>query len=394
MRTHVLSSCLLLAVAACSPGEAARAPSRPVPLVPGTPRDAYALRAAAGHDEATIRAWEDASRRALRSGLGIPPAFRERVRFPAHEPHAVAWRFGLAAGQTIRVDITPLDGATPLFADVFEVVSDDIYRHVRTAQPGEDAFTFAPTAPATYVLRLQPRIGAGGTFDIAVRGDSPLLFPVAGFGPSAIGGRYGDPRDGGVRAHEGVDIFAPRGTSALAVADGIVTSVGRTSVGGNVVWLEDPVRGLSYYYAHLDAFRVRRGQRVRAGDIVGTVGSTGNASGGRPHLHFGVYRYGRTALDPAPFLHQPLLATDLTRPVDAPSLGRRTLSPSERVRLRRSPHPDGTVLAVLPAETPLLVIGAVGEWRRVVLDDGATGFLPARAADTAPADERQRTGGR
>ncbi|MBI4485879.1 MAG: M23 family metallopeptidase [Acidobacteria bacterium] len=83
--------------------------------------------------------------------------------------------------------------------------------------------------------------------------------------------------------HHGVDIFAPRGTPVLAAAGGIVTSGGTSSLGGNVVWIARPGRREAHYYAHLDRQLVTPGTFVEAGDVIGTVGNTGNARGTLPH---------------------------------------------------------------------------------------------------------------
>src|SRR5215216_3065854 len=101
----------------------------------------------------------------------------------------------------------------------------------------------------------------------------------------------GNPRSGG-RRHQGIDIFAPKDTPVLSTTSGLVTRVGTNNLGGQVVWILGP--GLErHYYAHLNrygAFRV--GDRVEAGAIIGYAGNTGNARGGKVHLHYGIYRNG------------------------------------------------------------------------------------------------------
>jgi hypothetical protein len=96
-----------------------------------------------------------------------------------------------------------------------------------------------------------------------------------------------------------VDIFAPRMTPVLTVADGLATPR-ENHLGGHTVWLSTP--GVSYYYAHLERAAIAAGERVRRGDVLGYVGNTGNAITTDPHLHFGVYRWGRGAVDPVPLL--------------------------------------------------------------------------------------------
>src|SRR5690606_16676185 len=111
-----------------------------------------------------------------------------------------------------------------------------------------------------------------------------------------------DPRDGDVRKHEGVDIFSSRGTPVVAASPGWVRRVGDNRLGGKVVWINNRELGISQYYAHLDSQLVRSGQQVNAGDTIGLVGNTGNAITTAPHLHFGIYKSGRGAVNPFPFL--------------------------------------------------------------------------------------------
>ena len=128
---------------------------------------------------------------------------------------------------------------------------------------------------------------------------------------------FGAERDGGQREHHGIDILAPRGAPVLSAGDGVVSSVAVTDIGGKVVWVLDPARDLSLYYAHLDSQGVSPGTRVRAGDALGTVGNTGNARTTVPHLHFGIYRPARGA--------------------DRPAAVRRTSRPRRRRRRWRTP---------------------------------------------------------
>jgi murein DD-endopeptidase MepM/ murein hydrolase activator NlpD len=102
---------------------------------------------------------------------------------------------------------------------------------------------------------------------------------------------WGAPRSAG-RRHEGIDIFAPKGTPVLSTTRGVVTRIGTNRLGGQVVGVLGP--GLEWhYYAHLDRFGAyREGDVVNAGDVLGYVGTTGNARGTPPHLHYGIYRAG------------------------------------------------------------------------------------------------------
>lgn len=118
---------------------------------------------------------------------------------------------------------------------------------------------------------------------------SGWLAPLRDLGAHAVVGRFGDPRDGGRRSHEGIDILADRGTPVLAPVDGRVIVSGQRGRAGNVVVLESDQDGRELWFMHLDSREVTRGSRVRAGDRIGTVGNTGNAEGTEPHLHFEVH---------------------------------------------------------------------------------------------------------
>lgn len=116
-----------------------------------------------------------------------------------------------------------------------------------------------------------------------------ILVPVIGVEAREVSDTFGAPR-GADRKHEGVDIFAPRGTPILSATQGIVARVGTNRLGGNIVFVLGP-GGERYYYAHLDTIDslLTEGMIVGTTTILGTVGTTGNASGTPPHLHFGIY---------------------------------------------------------------------------------------------------------
>jgi murein DD-endopeptidase MepM/ murein hydrolase activator NlpD len=125
---------------------------------------------------------------------------------------------------------------------------------------------------------LQPQLTAGG-----------YVFPV--YGPSSFGDSFGAFRgDVSGNWHHGDDIFAPLGAPILACADGLVFSVGWNDVGGNRLWLRDS-QGNEFYYAHLSAFTplAQNGVHVKAGEMLGFVGNTGDAQGTPTHLHFEVH---------------------------------------------------------------------------------------------------------
>jgi murein DD-endopeptidase MepM/ murein hydrolase activator NlpD len=129
-----------------------------------------------------------------------------------------------------------------------------------------------------------------------------LPMPVVGVRPGDLEDNFGESRDGGRRKHRGLDIFAPRGSEIVAVTDGVVSYIGEQPKGGRCLWLVDE-HGMSFYYAHLDRWSagLYEGEEVHIGDILGFVGTTGNAVGTSPHLHFQVARDDEP-IDPYPLL--------------------------------------------------------------------------------------------
>ena len=117
--------------------------------------------------------------------------------------------------------------------------------------------------------------------------DRPLGVPVAGVSRARLVSTFGARRDGGRRRHQGVDIFAPRGTPVLAAHDGVVVHIGHARLGGLVVHTFGR-RGVLAYYAHLDHLRrgLVVGELVVEGEVLAYVGNTGNARTTPPHLHF------------------------------------------------------------------------------------------------------------
>ena len=151
--------------------------------------------------------------------------------------------------------------------------------------------TPAPAAPgAATVHDAAPREATGdGAALLAAR--HPML-PVEGIAPASISDNYEQGR--GSRKHEAIDIMAARGTRVFAVDDGKLVKLFHSVPGGITAYQFDPQGRLAYYYAHLDRYAdgLKEGMAIKRGDLIGYVGSTGNASPDAPHLHFAVFVLG------------------------------------------------------------------------------------------------------
>ena len=132
--------------------------------------------------------------------------------------------------------------------------------------------------------------------------DAQIAVPVEGVRVGQIEDTWHAPRSGG-RLHEGQDIFARRGTIVRSATEGYVIRVGENQLGGNTVLIAG-AGGRSYYYAHFDAYApgLAVGDYVTPETALGFVGTTGNAAGTAPHLHFGVYTPVAGAINPLPLL--------------------------------------------------------------------------------------------
>jgi murein DD-endopeptidase MepM/ murein hydrolase activator NlpD len=121
--------------------------------------------------------------------------------------------------------------------------------------------------------------------------DRDLAMPVQGVDAGDLRDTFADSRGGG-RAHEAIDIMAPRHTPVRAVEEGVIQKLFTSAGGGLTIYQFDPTGTFTYYYAHLDRYApgLREGQQVRRGDVIGYVGSSGNASPNAPHLHFAIFR--------------------------------------------------------------------------------------------------------
>ncbi len=176
-----------------------------------------------------------------------------------------------------------------------------------STDPGRRIVVAAYNASAAYVrdvLAWMQRYLTEATHVTSLSGSGPIACPVVA--PVQFIDSWHFPRSGG-RVHLGQDLFAVRGQPLVAVDDGEVVEIRRGSgLGGDIIWLRTDV-GHHWYYAHLSAFApgLAAGDRVARGQVIGAVGTTGNAATTPPHLHIQWRPDGRRAADVNPY---PLLS--------------------------------------------------------------------------------------
>ncbi|MBC7561840.1 MAG: M23 family metallopeptidase [Gemmatimonadaceae bacterium] len=374
---------LLFTLASCGPSGSLRT----LGIAPKTGHERYArsLRDAGLDNAALGREWLAAADSALRAPYQLALPARELGVYSRSEARAGAYRIALRAGERLRVTLRADGQPARLYLDLFTLTGDTAapFEHRVSAReevaPDSAAalliLEYEATSDASVALRLQPELLRSGRFELTGRVEPILAFPVEGRGNDAIQSLFGVDRDGGARAHHGIDIFAPRGTPVLAATDGIVRSTAPNDLGGNVVWLADIARGQSLYYAHLDRQAVSAGQRVRTGDTLGFVGNTGNARTTAPHLHFGIYTRGGP-IDPLRHVRQ-VASRPRAITGDTAALGKRAVATAGGA-LRDAPGDAGAILLQIPRQSAVQVMGANADAYRVQLDDGTSGYLPSR----------------
>jgi murein DD-endopeptidase MepM/ murein hydrolase activator NlpD len=199
---------------------------------------------------------------------------------------------GLPAGSEIIIGRADVATSMPAVTTTTVTTPTTTEKKTTTQRPpGPQRTTRAPLPkppePPSGVRGIRKPVRPAPTDISAPLSPGGYVFPV--YGPSSFSDTYGAPR-ANVSWHHGEDIFAPLGAPILAVADGTVFSVGWNDVGGYRFWLRDR-QGNQFYYAHLSAYSplAVNGRDVKAGDVIGFLGNTGDAQSTPYHLHFEIH---------------------------------------------------------------------------------------------------------
>jgi murein DD-endopeptidase MepM/ murein hydrolase activator NlpD len=367
MKKYILLFCLSFCLLSCNSLKSVKQV-----LLKTSPYEDYvqSLKKAGLKETRLAKAWIDAGNQALHDSILVTLPFAETGFFEGNTPQARSYRFHIHAGQVLTINGQTKTTASSalVFADVF-LWKEDHWQSLVHADSGL-TITYEFSKEELCLLRIQPELLSDTWYSLTIASQPSLINPVKGANNKSIGSFYGNARDAGKRKHEGIDIFAPKGTPVIAPADGIVYSAGTNNLGGKVIWLYDMKRNQTYYFAHLDSQWVNAGKQLKQGDTLGQVGNTGNALHTASHLHFGIYRNG--SQDPLYYVQTtPVLATailDTSFVSRAYKTGRVSL-------LHTGPHAKSAVLYKVDKGTYIQEIARSKDWSRILLPEGQQVYI-------------------
>ena len=315
--------------------------------------------------------WENAFEKAKSDSIQISLPYGEKGTFNPQQNLVYSYVVELKEGESLNATIYKDSVSHKVFIDLFELRNGE-YVHASSAAPEENSIIHSPSDGGTFKVIVQPQVGSNSDFFFSFNKEPQYGFPVAGKGNNSIQSFWQDERDGGRRVHEGIDVFAKRGTPVVAVTDGTVSFTGERGLGGKQVWQRAGLFGNAIYYAHLDSISVSGGTRLRKGDTLGFVGNTGNARTTAPHLHFGIYKAGG-AVNPLPFVYEIPKISSKSYPR---SFKKATVTvKSKKGNLRIAPDTDGRKVGEVIAGEQVVLLGENNGWLHVLTSTGCKGFV-------------------
>ncbi len=354
---------------------------KPVPVshwFPVTPHEEYEKELYKSGTGKTLsgQTWLKNALDVMEDSLYASAPYQERFHL-GDSTTAQSIRLKILEGRSLEITTlrNPNDSLSHLFVELYRIRTNKRPQRLEYLKHGSDVLSYTNNGQDTLLLRLQTGVQEQLIVTLSITTLPTMAFPVASHGMQDVISVWGAERDRGIRAHEGIDIKARRGTPVIASANGIITNAGINKLGGKVVFQSVAESPYSLYYAHLDSQMVMAGARVITGDTLGLVGNTGNAVTTTPHLHFGIYTSNNGAVNPLPFLND--------RKEKIPGLPQLSKWLGDSVRTRKktvlfiTPSLEkNSQISTIPINTTLQVLGEVSKGYRVKLADGTTGYIP------------------
>jgi len=307
--------------------------------------------------------WESRIQIALKDSLEIELPYTEVGSLKPKSFNIYSFQTYLKPGEVLQSAFKTDTSSTLIFTEVYRLNtrSNSFEQLLKPAITNTTSFEI--TESGLYKIIFQPEIEAHTSFLLEITKTPAYQFPVSGGTNADIGSYWGDIRDGGRRDHEGIDIFAKRGTPVIATTSGRIGFSGEKGLGGKQVWLSDSKRSQSLYYAHLDSI-IPNLSMVKTGDTLGFVGNTGNAKSTPPHLHFGIYRRSQGAIDPLGYVYQTVDIKQNTVPDNTITQQLRVNTSKANLRNKASSS-NSRVINTASKGDRLHVLGKTAEWYHV-----------------------------
>ena len=327
-----------------------------------------------GINNPIVKSWLAAGEYALNYPLGILNNYTEAGMFTTNNFGAHSFITNLKRGMKISVSLLRKDTInTKVYIDMWlapDSTSNQPRRFIGAGDTATNTMQYIAYNDEKLIIRFQKEIGNAGSYQFSLQTGPSFTFPIRTDVKSNIGSLWGEPRDGGVRRHEGIDIFAAKGSPVVAVADGIISEVSENAIGGKVVFLRPRGSKIRAYYEHLDVQSVPEDKQVFAGEVIGLVGNTGNAVNTVPHLHFGIYDNAGVAMDPLLFV----------KPVKNTAKKVQALpAKAEMITVKNAMVYNNLLLntyyLILPKNTVVQTEAATENYYKVILADGRKGFI-------------------
>lgn len=331
-------------------------------------------------DSSAYIQWQHSFEQAAYDQLDLQLPYVEKGFFRDSLNTAIGYGVTLYEGEIFHAEIETNNPENKIFLDLMEITEDTAKTFHTLAQnePEENRLEVPIEKSADFKLIIQPALNTETSFTLKIYRTPSYAFPVAGKGNAAIQSFWGAQRDGGRRSHEGLDIFADRGTPVVAACSGRVRNTGNRGLGGKQVWLRGDLYGNALYYAHLDSIAARGGQRVKTGDTLGFVGNTGNARTTPPHLHFGIYKSGRGAVNPQPFIFEEIAPIPSEKEF---ATGARGVVNVAAANLRAAAFVEGKKLGQAQQSDTLKIIGQSADWYHVRTMQEESAFIHHNLVD-------------
>lgn len=322
-------------------------------------------------NDSLLLKWNNAFEKAKNDSIQITLPYSESGVFSDENFNVYSYNIQLKEGERIIVEVEKQPDSALVFVDLFQAKTDSlkIFNLIKNSEANKSSLSKEIETSGFYKIIVQPQMKLQFPFVLKIYTEPIYTFPVSGGNNKNIQSFWADPRDAGSRSHEGVDIFAARGTPVVAITDGFISSAGERGLGGKQVWLRDGIFGKTLYYAHLDSIAVTEGKRVKVGDTLGFVGNTGNAKTTPPHLHFGIYK-SRGAINPLPFIKK----TEI-QPNEKPSAIKKAVTLNNRAAVHKGPSSVFKQFGNLKKNDTIIVLGKNQKWFHIQTSDSLKGFV-------------------